>query len=549
MWRSVSRLLLRGALSMTVLCGLILALEGTLRIVGFAPEGEEARRLRIARTLIEDTRSFEPHARRLYTLSSNYRHSSEHAGRYARGPWAFRGRPLEPSSTDRVRIAVVGDSCVYGTGVDVADTLPYRIERELLERGFDESRVEVVNFGVPGYSTVQIHELLVEVLDTWSPRVVVLYAGAWNDQTPALGMTDRMLRNGRPRSVLQDVLDHTAIHRAMTRLVRPKSSISATVALERFRNGEPPLGYRVSTQELGDEMRAMMRVCRAHGVALQVVVPAHPKDTLIYHPRTGSDAESIRAIAREEGVDTLDAPRLFHALEDAGESSFTDFVHLSPDGTSLLARHAADWIARHLGTPLATHWAESLQIESFEPRSLSAFGDEDVSFTLLGRASSDPAPTVLVGGAPLLDVRVDPGGRVHGRTMANRGGLRDVVVLTERGVTVARRVIDVRPAELSARAAEGLHVQLHARPGDRAVVYVARRRRDRPSWSHHGASFLDMEKAVRLTGSLRADDVGREYDEVEVTGEELFVQALVVPHGEPEGSPLARWSALVTLRW
>ena len=58
-------------------------------------------------------------------------------------------------------MAVIGDSCVYGLGLRAADTIPVRLERylgEVLGRP-----VVVLNFGVPGYSTVQI-DRMVEVL-------------------------------------------------------------------------------------------------------------------------------------------------------------------------------------------------------------------------------------------------------------------------------------------------------------------------------------------------------------------------------------------------
>lgn len=57
----------------------------------------------------------------------------------------FRGAdPADPPT--RPRLCVVGDSFVFGSGVEESDTLPARLEREL------SGRVEVLNLGVPGHN-------------------------------------------------------------------------------------------------------------------------------------------------------------------------------------------------------------------------------------------------------------------------------------------------------------------------------------------------------------------------------------------------------------
>ena len=58
------------------------------------------------------------HVDRVYTLAPDYRLSPEHAGRYATSSWPFRGRPARPAPEELFQIAVFGDSCVYGEGVD-----------------------------------------------------------------------------------------------------------------------------------------------------------------------------------------------------------------------------------------------------------------------------------------------------------------------------------------------------------------------------------------------------------------------------------------------
>jgi lysophospholipase L1-like esterase len=60
------------------------------------------------------------------------------------GAWS----PAKPPGT--VRGVVVGDSMVYGSGVDEGDTLPVLLQRRL-EAGRPAGRIEVLNLGVPGH--------------------------------------------------------------------------------------------------------------------------------------------------------------------------------------------------------------------------------------------------------------------------------------------------------------------------------------------------------------------------------------------------------------
>jgi len=73
---------------------------------------------------------------------------------------------------DVLRIALMGDSNVFGWGVDDAETLSARLEMELHELGRVD--VEVINAGQPGHSTTQMRWLFEEVLARYQPDLVLL---------------------------------------------------------------------------------------------------------------------------------------------------------------------------------------------------------------------------------------------------------------------------------------------------------------------------------------------------------------------------------------
>jgi len=96
-----------------------------------------------------------------------------------------------------VRIIAAGDSCVFGLG----SKWGFDIE---LQIGLDEKAgrktFEVINMGVPGYSSEQVKQQLRAVLPRYKPDVLLLSVG-WDDATPALdgvsGDFDLWLRGQR----------------------------------------------------------------------------------------------------------------------------------------------------------------------------------------------------------------------------------------------------------------------------------------------------------------------------------------------------------------
>lgn len=81
----------------------------------------------------------------------------------------LRGAEIRPKAGPRV--AVFGDSFVFGTGVDEEHTFTAHLER-LLRRTAEE--YDVVNLGVNGFSTDQELLLFQEMVDRLRPDVVVL---------------------------------------------------------------------------------------------------------------------------------------------------------------------------------------------------------------------------------------------------------------------------------------------------------------------------------------------------------------------------------------
>jgi lysophospholipase L1-like esterase len=89
--------------------------------------------------------------------------------------WGFRGRNwtvVKPPNT--VRIAMLGDSYVFGAGVGDDETFAARLERKLNEEALMGVRYEVMNFGVPGYDTGHELKVLEYHAARFAPDIVML---------------------------------------------------------------------------------------------------------------------------------------------------------------------------------------------------------------------------------------------------------------------------------------------------------------------------------------------------------------------------------------
>ena len=114
------------------------------------------------------------------------------AGTISTNAFGFRERsfPSTDKPSDVIRIAIVGDSVTLGFRVREEDTFA-RISEQTLNDLHHSKRIEVLNFGVDGYSTEQIAELLQVRVLQFDPDITV-YALCLNDFDTLISNGDKM---------------------------------------------------------------------------------------------------------------------------------------------------------------------------------------------------------------------------------------------------------------------------------------------------------------------------------------------------------------------
>lgn len=292
----------------------------------------------------------------------------------------FRGEDITIEKPEGVfRIVCLGASTTYGDGVaSYLDAYPYQLQQYLHEQGF--TRVEVINAGVPGYTT---WELLINfefrVLDL-DPDLVIVYEGV-NDVATRMVWPPSAYRGDNSGSRILDIrpahpiplLEYSSLARAIgirLGITEPHS------ALQRNFIGAPPTDYRGTfARQLNEEtypsgifeetsvmtmldsnppvyyernLRNLVALAEANGVDVLVltfvVSPDFPGATLANSPeyvRGVQEAnEVVRLIAQTTAAELLD----FVEVMPVDPHYFTDGVHFSVEGNRRWAQVLSDFL-------------------------------------------------------------------------------------------------------------------------------------------------------------------------------------------------------------
>jgi len=310
-----------------------------------------------------------PHPYLSFTSSPSW--TTERRGRQARhNAHGLRGPEVSLRKPDRVfRIACLGGSSTYGTGPKSdAMTYPARLQQHLRRAG---TRAEVLNFGVPGWTTTEsLINLSLRVI-AFEPDLLIVYhatndalAALWpnptSDQThyrttwtqPRKSSLERTLERSRlfliARAYLTDFLDETTNQAHYTIVNQPKSLEEHD--LDRV---APPQGIENFTRNL----RHMVAIARAEGIPIILASQGfNPTEGVGSNVHSGQVRfrtqrrllEAQAALAAELGVPLIDAAAQLEAaarteLEASGEQRiFANNVHLTNRGANLLAQLIAE---------------------------------------------------------------------------------------------------------------------------------------------------------------------------------------------------------------
>jgi lysophospholipase L1-like esterase len=253
------------------------------------------------------------------TLIWEYRPHGE-AGGIATNRYGFRDvdypTPDKPAGTHR--IAFVGDSVTLGMGVPAERTFVARVGSLAREAGL---RVETLNFGVDGYNTLQIRELLTAKVLAFDPDQVV-YVMCLNDFDFSDASGRKIAYFRRPWLFLPQELD---------RRYRQLRGIEFHA-----------YHFQRHREEVFGAVAEMKAILDADGVgfllAISPVFPETPGDAewFGHYPFDDLHQQIVRE-ARQRGVRVHDLLADFRAQDGPAERYRLDLWHLSPEGHRVVA--------------------------------------------------------------------------------------------------------------------------------------------------------------------------------------------------------------------
>ena len=322
--------------------------------------------------------------------SSDYRDGDTSGHINAMGLRGLERTAAKPSGV--FRIVCVGGSTTFGAGIlGDENTYPARLEA-VLSAARPDLAIEVLNAGVPGYTTAEnVIYLSLRLLDL-QPDLVVLYEG-YNDFKPnRYPGFQSDYSHWRDRSVAPapSWLDlHSRLYTKMRsladRFVRDPSA-----RMRDPRSGERMRRYDTVSDEglaaFRRNLRTMIAAARSVGAQAAVATYAHPctegnlrdhPDLLKYLPeylpnltfagaRDAFDKynEAAREVARDEEISLIDAAVAIPPDPDL----FVDHVHFNAAGADRFARVVAGAIEPALPAPGTRSQRDRRAVASHSPR-------------------------------------------------------------------------------------------------------------------------------------------------------------------------------------
>jgi hypothetical protein len=215
------------------------------------------------------------------------------------------------------RLAILGDSYVFGYGVDQDESFPAQLERKLRATG---RKLDVVNAGVPGFSQRLERVFLEKYVLRLSPFLVIAAVYA-NDFKDSLYYASR--RFGALRTFL-------GVHSIVYQLISAARTIRPKPTPERPDGGvdvlDPANVYPAAAYPIvREELERMHAICRSRGVRFAVIfLPAQPPIDVQRVLEGGSDFPILDLTSRFAGL-----PRLAYHNPYVG--------HLTPEANGWVA--------------------------------------------------------------------------------------------------------------------------------------------------------------------------------------------------------------------
>lgn len=311
--------------------------EGTLRVIGVDPhpKGHDFivnRALDYPEIFLKDHDLFWRLRPDRKVASAFFEGKSYHINRQG-----FRGDDFIRNKTG-LRVAVLGNSCSFGWGVDDSETFAARLQG-MLRRQPGLEKAEVYNFSVPGYSSYQGRINYRENVRLFKPDIVIMTFG-WNDQWLAADSRADKDQKMPPQALLDiyNVAARSRLYRWFKSLWFSSLAPGDTVAYSLA-------STRVSFPDFKENLGEIIRMARDDGARVILLTSPIPPSELYEHSRHelatyrlhGFFNDMTREAAAAYGTELVDLAAIFERRNDLFDDVDHDPYHYNSRGHELAA--------------------------------------------------------------------------------------------------------------------------------------------------------------------------------------------------------------------
>lgn len=258
--------------------------------------------------------------------------------------------PEDPKPTGRLRVLVLGDSTYFGHGVADDETFPAQLQALWRAAGLD---VEVLNGGVPGYSTEQTRIQLDEMGWALAPDLL-LVGNLWSDNNVDSFRDEDLLKTARAQS--RNPLYASYFFRLLVTAVDEARGGDGARLVTWTRTSEWPKtgGRRVSLRRYAENLDTIARDAAARGVGMAILSPCNIGMIQgTYDSGASWDVffDAQRQVAAHHGIPLVETlPPLKAAAAGDPGPLFVDVMHPSALGHAVFAA-TTDTVLRAAGWP------------------------------------------------------------------------------------------------------------------------------------------------------------------------------------------------------
>jgi lysophospholipase L1-like esterase len=252
----------------------------------------------------------------------------------------FRDKEYKVTKDKNVfRILCLGDSSTFGLGVPIHDTYHALLENRLnKELGQSGKKFEIINAGVPGYTSCQGLALYKYRGVKYTPDVVTFYFG-FNDANKIFYLSDKQIMQNDVPFVVKAINNTLLLKLDSYRLLR-KCIANITA------NGNNNVGEsvpRVSIEDFKANILELNRLCKKNGALLLLIAPHIRKEENFYFIRELNRKKyailyrkELEKISKEYNIPLVSVTEMTEESPSDTTLLFLDTVHPSQFGHWLI---------------------------------------------------------------------------------------------------------------------------------------------------------------------------------------------------------------------